>query len=319
MFQRQKYDSFLVYFADLLHFLNFAQKQQSMILSMTGFGKATAEVGGKKITAEIKSLNSKQMDLSVRIPQQYRNQELSLRGIIAQQLERGKVDLQISVETTQNNATTTINKTAAANYKHQIEELSESLDIPLPTDWYATLLRLPDVLTAENNDTDEEEAKAVEEAVKMAIAGLEEFRTQEGRRLQTFFAEKIAAIQSLLDTVANYETERVQKIKQRIQDALAKLDNVDYDKNRFEQELIFYIEKLDITEEKLRLQNHLDYFMATMETGHGQGKKLGFISQEMGREINTMGSKANHAELQRVVVRMKDQLEQIKEQVLNVL
>ena len=266
-----------------------------MILSMTGFGKSTAEINGKKITAEIKSLNSKQMDLSVRIPQQLRERELALRSVVAKELERGKVDLTITLESIANDTPISINKALAGKYKVQIEQMSEELNIPLPTDWYATLLRLPDVLKQESAETDEEELSALDTAVASAITHLIEFRTQEGKRLELFFKEKIANIQALLDEVPQYEEERIVKIKARIQEALEKLGNVDYDKNRFEQEMIFYIEKLDITEEKIRLQNHLDYFLATMENGSGQGKKLGFISQEMGREINTLGSKANNA------------------------
>lgn len=290
-----------------------------MILSMTGFGKSTTEINGKKITAEIKSLNSKQMDLSVRIPQQLRERELTLRSLVAKKLERGKVDLTITLESITNDVPVSINKTLARQYKLQIEQMSQELNIPLPTDWYATLLRLPDVLKQDTTETDEKELSALDSVVESAIEHLIEFRTQEGKRLELFFKEKIACIQALLDEVPQYEEERIVKIKARIQEALEKLENVDYDKNRFEQEMIFYIEKLDITEEKIRLQNHLDYFLTTMANGSGQGKKLGFISQEMGREINTMGSKANNAELQKVVVKMKDQLEQIKEQVLNVM
>lgn len=290
-----------------------------MILSMTGFGKSTTEINGKKITAEIKSLNSKQMDLSVRIPQQLRERELTLRSLVAKKLERGKVDLTITLESITNDVPVSINKTLAGQYKLQIEQMSQELNIPLPTDWYATLLRLPDVLKQDTAETDEKELSALDSVVESAIEHLIEFRTQEGKRLESFFKEKIACIQALLDEVPQYEEERIVKIKARIQEALEKLENVDYDKNRFEQEMIFYIEKLDITEEKIRLQNHLDYFLTTMANGSGQGKKLGFISQEMGREINTMGSKANNAELQKVVVKMKDQLEQIKEQVLNVM
>ena len=197
--------------------------------------------------------------------------------------------------------------------------MAESLSIPLPEDWFATLLRLPDVMKTEVEDANESETDALTKAVQAAINQLIDFRTQEGNRLERFFQEKIDNIQALLLDVPKYEEERVIKIKKRIQDALEKLGDIDYDKNRFEQEMIFYIEKLDITEEKIRLQNHLEYFVHTMTTGSGQGKKLGFISQEMGREINTLGSKANQAELQKVVVRMKDQLEQIKEQVLNVM
>ena len=268
-----------------------------MILSMTGYGKSTIECKGKRFTAEIKSLNSKQMDLSIRIPQQFREFELPIRSIISQRLERGKVDVVISVETISADSTTTINQSAAAAYKLQIEELAKNLQIPLPQDWLSVLIKLPDVLKTDVSEIDDAEKDTLFSVVNNAIEGLVEFRTQEGNRLATFFEDKIRCIQ----------------------ESLEKLGDVDYDKNRFEQEMIFYIEKLDITEEKLRLQNHLDYFISTLNGNHGQGKKLGFISQEMGREINTMGSKANQAELQKVVVRMKDQLEQIKEQVLNVM
>lgn len=291
----------------------------NMILSMTGFGKAVVEINDKKITAEIKSLNSKQLDLTVRIPQQYRECELPLRSLVASELERGKVDLVISTESNIGISKSVINKELAEEYKAQITELSQELGIPQPEDWYSVILRMPDIMKTEMPDMDDAEKVALNDAVSNAIKELVAFRTQEGNRLELFFKEKIENIQQLLNEVPKYEQERIEKIRGRIVDALEKLKNEDYDKNRLEQEMIFYIEKLDITEEKLRLQNHLDYFLSTMETGHGQGKKLGFISQEMGREINTLGSKANHAELQRIVVRMKDQLEQIKEQVLNVM
>ena len=292
-----------------------------MILSMTGFGKAVVIDNNRKITAEIKSLNSKQLDLAIRLPQAYREIELDLRNQVAHSLERGKVDLYIYTEAIDNASAVNLNLPLLKEYKAQIERMSEELNIPLPVDWYATLLRMPDAIKTDINgtDVDESELKAVIEAVEKAMEALVEFRTQEGARLQAFFSDKIANIQALLGEVDGYEAERVAKIKGRIQESLNKLESVDYDQNRFEQEMIFYIEKLDITEEKIRLQNHLNYFLSTMEAGHGQGKKLGFISQEMGREINTLGSKSNHAELQKVVVRMKDELEQIKEQVLNVM
>jgi uncharacterized protein (TIGR00255 family) len=207
-----------------------------------------------------------------------------------------------------------------AAYKAQLEKMATELSIPQPEDWYATLLRMPEALKADGmNELSDAEGEALLEAVNNAIASLIEFRKQEGERLATFFTEKIANIRALLAEVEPYEKERVEKIKTRIQESIAKLDIVDYDRNRFEQEMIFYIEKLDINEEKLRLTNHLDYFLETLENGKGQGKKLGFIAQEMGREINTLGSKSNHAEMQRIVVKMKDELEQIKEQVLNVM
>ena len=292
-----------------------------MILSMTGFGKAVKVFNNKKITVEIKSLNSKQVDMSVRLPQVYHELELELRNKISTALLRGKIDVNIFCEAIDNSTSVSINIPVLMQYKQQITAMSEQLGIEQPSDWYATLLRLPEALKSDtnSNEVSEEELTAVKEAVNEAIVALTEFRTQEGNRLQGFFAEKIEDIQSLLNEVPKYETARVEKIKNRIADSLAKFENITVDNNRFEQELIFYIEKLDITEEKIRLQNHLNYFMDTMQNGTGQGKKLGFIAQEMGREINTTGSKANDAELQKVVVRMKDNLEQIKEQVLNVL
>lgn len=288
---------------------------------MTGFGKAVAVFENKKITAEIKSLNSKQLDLAVRLPQTYRSSELDFRNEVAKTLERGKVDLLIYCEDIESANDHSINMPIVKKYKEQIEAMSKELNLPEPTDWYATLLRLPDSIKNDNASADvsDEEIATVSGVLANAIKALVEFRTQEGVRLEAFFREKIAAIQQLLNQVAQYEQQRVAKIKARIEEALAKLENVEYDRNRFEQEMIFYIEKLDINEEKLRLQNHLDYFLKTLEDGHGQGKKLGFISQEMGREINTLGSKANQADLQKIVVMMKDQLEQIKEQVLNVM
>ena len=287
---------------------------------MTGFGKSVVTFENKKLTAEIKSLNSKQLDLTVKMPQVYREKELDLRNEVARSLERGKVELFVASEVSEATASASLNLSALVSYKAQIEEASKALSIPEPADWYATLLRLPDALKADTaTDVSESEIEALMQAVTQAIAALMEFRKQEGDRLALFFKEKIENIRKLLAEVEPYEKERVEKIKARIQESISKLDVVDYDRNRFEQEMIYYIEKLDINEEKLRLRNHLDYFIETLEGGHGQGKKLGFISQEMGREINTLGSKSNHAEMQRIVVRMKDELEQIKEQVLNVM
>ena len=293
-----------------------------MILSMTGFGKAVKVYNNKKITAEVKSLNSKQLDFGTRTPQNHRQIEMELRNLVSQALMRGKIDLFVYCEPIEGATSGTINIPMLQQYKAQIEEMAEQLNIPQPDDWYATLLRMPDALRtdAKATEADEEELQVVKEVVAQATEQLIAFRRQEGERLARFFEEKIAAIQALLDEVPKYEVPRTEKIKQRILDSLAKLKEVDYDKNRFEQELIYYIEKLDITEEKIRLQNHLNYFLDTLNSDEpGQGKKLGFISQEIGREVNTMGSKANQADLQNLVVRMKDHLEQIKEQVLNVL
>ena len=291
-----------------------------MIYSMTGFGKAIVELPYRKITVEIKSLNSKQLDLSTRIPQIYKELEMDIRSEIARQLERGKVDFSIQIEN-KNNADSNagFNVDIIKSYYTQLQSLTQSLQIPEPADWLQTLLRLPDALKSDVVEVSEEESQAVKKAVDEAIAHLIEFRAQEGLMLQKLFTEKIGNIARLLAEVEPYEKERTEKIKARIIEALKKIENFDYDKNRMEQEMIFYIEKLDINEEKNRLDNHLRYFIETMEGRYGQGKKLGFISQEIGREVNTMGSKANHAELQKIVVRMKDELEQIKEQVLNVM
>lgn len=287
---------------------------------MTGFGKAIVIFNNKKITAEIKSLNSKQLDLSVRLPQAYREIELDLRNEVSRILERGKVELNISVESNEQYEAASINVPLVSAYKAQIEQISAALEIPLPTDWYSTLLRMPDVLKQDNgHEISEDEMKAMNNAVVSAVKALMDYRTQEGNRLSMVFREKIHNIGTLLTDVEPLEKERVAKIKARIYDALSKLEGIEFDRGRFEQEMIFYIEKLDINEEKQRLRNHLDYFIETMDHAHGQGKKLGFISQEMGREINTLGSKSNNPEMQRIVVRMKDELEQIKEQVLNVM
>ena len=288
---------------------------------MTGFGKAVVDTEQRRVSVEIKSLNSKQLDLAVRVPQYFRELEPELRNKVAASLLRGKVELNINCENTSEIGSSSINLPILKTYKAQIEQMSSELGIPQPTDWYATLLRLPEALKSDTaaSEISEQDVAAITRATDTAIEALIAFRTQEGKRLESFFEEKIAAIAALLDMVPQYEQSRVEKIKARIIDSLAKLEGVEYDNNRLEQELIFYIEKLDITEEKIRLSNHLKYFLDTLHNESGQGKKLGFISQEMGREINTMGSKANQAELQNIVVQMKDHLEQIKEQVLNVL
>ena len=292
-----------------------------MIQSMTGYGKATAELSDKKINVEIKSLNSKAMDLSTRIAPLYREKEIEIRNEIAKALERGKVDFSLWIDKKDAcELVTPINQDVVVAYYERIRTISEMTGIPAPEDWFSTLLRMPDVMTKNDiQELSEEEWKAVHATVLQAIQSLVDFRIQEGAALEKKFREKISNIAKLLTSVDPYEKERVEKIKERITDALEKTISVDYDKNRLEQELIYYIEKLDINEEKQRLSNHLKYFINTMEDGSGQGKKLGFIAQEMGREINTLGSKSNHAEMQKIVVQMKDELEQIKEQVLNVM
>lgn len=291
-----------------------------MIQSMTGYGKCTAVFGEKKIHIEIKSLNSKALDLSTRIAPIYREKEMEIRTLISQKVERGKVDFSIWIEKDANSTATPINATLMQNYYSQIKEITQNSEIPMPVDLFATLLRMPDVLSkVEIQELDDEEWNVAYQAIQEAIQQLIEFRTQEGEALYKKFDEKLSNIENLLKSIEPYETERVVKIRERITDALQKTLEVDYDKNRLEQELIYYIEKLDINEEKQRLTNHLKYFRDTMENGQGQGKKLGFIAQEMGREINTTGSKSNHAIMQNIVVQMKDELEQIKEQVLNVM
>lgn len=292
-----------------------------MIQSMTGYGKSTIELPDKKVNVEIKSLNSKAMDLSTRIAPIYREKEMEIRNDVTKALERGKVDFSLWVEKKDTaQPATPISLELVAAYYNRIKEIAATTGIPEPDDWFATLLRLPDVMTkTEVQELDEEEWTVVHQAVIEAINQLVEFRKQEGAALEKKFNEKLDNIERLLLSIEPFEKERVQKIRERITDALEKSLSVDYDKNRLEQELIYYIEKLDINEEKQRLANHLDYFRTTMKEGHGQGKKLGFIAQEMGREINTTGSKSNLAEMQNIVVQMKDELEQIKEQVLNVM
>ena len=288
---------------------------------MTGFGKATVAYKEKKINVEVKSLNSKALDLSTRITPLYREKEMEIRQFIAKNLERGKIDFSIWIEKDVVADATPINMALVENYYQQIKKISAQTGIPEPADWYATLLRLPDVTTKTDvEELTDEEWKAAQQTIDEAVNHLIEFRRQEGAALQKKFTEKVDNIQALLASIEPYEKSRVEKIKTNIVNGLQQIPNVEYDKNRLEQELIYYIEKLDISEEKQRLSNHLKYFRETMnEEGHGVGKKLGFIAQEMGREINTTGSKSNQAEMQNIVVKMKDELEQIKEQVLNAL
>ena len=292
-----------------------------MIQSMTGYGKVTADLSDKKINVEIKSLNSKAMDLSTRIAPAYREKEIEIRNEVSKFLERGKVEFNLWVEKKDaDQLATPINVELISAYYKRIKDMSDTLGIPEPEDWFSTLLRLPDVMSKnEIQELDENEWNAVHEAILKVVEHLVDFRKQEGAALEKKFREKIENITQLLSSIDMYENERIDKVKSRITDALEKTLSVDYDKTRLEQELIYYIEKLDINEEKQRLSNHLNYFISTMENGSGQGKKLGFIAQEMGREINTLGSKSNHAEMQKIVVQMKDELEQIKEQVLNVM
>ena len=291
-----------------------------MIQSMTGYGKAVVTYKEKKINVEVKSLNSKQLDLNTRIAPLYREKEMEMRQMVAEALIRGKVDMSVWIEKDMAVDATPINAALVENYYQQMKVISDKTGISMPEDCFYTLLRMPDVLTkTETEVLDEEEWLVVREAVKEALKNLVDFRMQEGAALQKKFTEKIDNIACLLAEIEPFEKSRVEKIKARIIDGLQQIPGVEYDKNRLEQELIYYIEKLDISEEKQRLNNHLKYFRDTMNEPAGQGKKLGFIAQEMGREINTTGSKSSQAEMQNIVVKMKDELEQIKEQVLNAL
>lgn len=291
---------------------------------MTGFGRGVASSVHKKITIEIKSLNSKQLDLNMRVPGYFREYEVEMRNSLMAKLERGKVDLSVLVENNTPEASSTVNTEALAAYKAQIEAAADCLGIDVPADWFQILMRMPDSMKTQMLALDESDVKALEVACDDAAAHLTEFRAKEGEKLYRFFLEKIANIGNLLEQVEPFELQRVAKIRERLESQLSKLSSIEYDKGRLEQELIFYIEKLDVTEEKTRLRSHLVYFTETMgapdvKPKAGQGKKLGFIAQEMGREINTLGSKSNDADMQKIVVMMKDELEQIKEQVLNVL
>ena len=296
-----------------------------MIQSMTGYGKCVAEYNGKKIHAEIKSLNSKALDLSTRLAPLYREKEMEVRQLISTALERGKVDFNLWIEKDEVASVSTINKELVGEYYNQIKDVSASLGLDMSgvqpaNEWMKVLLRMPDVMSrSEMEELAEEEWVVARQVVEGAINALVEFRKQEGEALAKKFTEKIENIRTYLASIEPYETGRTEKIRQRLLDTLEQHIGGDYDKNRLEQEMIYYIEKLDISEEKQRLSNHLNYFLETMKDGKGQGKKLGFIAQEMGREINTTGSKSNQAEMQNIVVKMKDELEQIKEQVLNVM
>ncbi len=287
---------------------------------MTGYGKTTVAYKEKKIHVEVKSLNSKAFDLSTRISPLYREKEMEIRQLVAAAVVRGKVDFSIWIEKDAGSDATPINMALVENYYHQIKDIAAKTGIPEPEDWFYTLLRMPDVTTrTEVEELSDEEWAVAREAINEALAHLVAFRKQEGAALEHKFESCIDTIAMLLESIEPYESMRVEKIKARIVESLSAIPDVDYDKNRLEQELIYYIEKLDINEEKQRLANHLSYFRTTMQEEQSQGKKLGFIAQEMGREINTTGSKSNLAEMQNIVVQMKDQLEQIKEQVLNVL
>lgn len=285
-----------------------------MIQSMTGFGKHVAQLPSKKITVELKSLNSKSLDINARIPQSYREKELELRKMIADVLVRGKVDLGLYVEITGEETTAEVNKGVVKNYMEQLAQIAKGDDMKL----LELALRMPDTLKTDKDDIDETEYEAIKEAMKQALSEISAFRSEEGKVLEQDFVDRLKKLMVLLDGVNTMDPERLATVRERLEKAVADL-KVELDANRFEQELIYYLEKYDITEEKVRLANHLNYFEATLKSDDSNGKKLGFIAQEIGREINTIGSKANYAPMQQLVVQMKDELEKIKEQMLNVL
>ena len=292
-----------------------------MILSMTGYGKASATYNDKKITAEIKSLNSKALDLTARIAACYREKEMELRAMISNTLLRGKVEFSLWIERDEVEQTTKLNIPLMQKYIQQFHEANTQYGIPVPENLTEVILKMPDAVSKQETveELTEEEWNVARTVAEQAVNQLMDFRTQEGKALEQKFREKADNIETLMKSVEPYEKARTEKIRQRLADALSSIPEVEYDRGRLEQEMIFYIEKLDINEEKQRLFHHLEYFRETLDGEYGQGKKLGFIAQEMGREINTTGSKSNQAEMQNIVVMMKDELEQIKEQVLNVL
>lgn len=288
-----------------------------MLHSMTGYGKSTGNFENKKVSVEIKALNSKSMDLYVRVANVYKAQELDIRNYISRSLDRGKVEVTINIETTGSTKSVEINKDLAKAY---FEDLRQTADLIGDTnvDYLSLILKMPDIFVQAKEELSEAEIAFLYTTVKDACEALNAFRRQEGIALETEFTTRIEDIRSLLNRVPEFENLRIEIIKERMRKALEDLENANVDENRFQQELIYYIEKLDVSEEKMRLSNHLDYFLETMKTEHA-GKKLGFITQEIGREINTLGSKSYHVELQKIVVDMKDNLEKIKEQVLNTL
>ncbi|WP_027420035.1 YicC/YloC family endoribonuclease [Crocinitomix catalasitica] len=289
-----------------------------MLQSMTGFGKASGISKNKKITVEIKSLNSKNLDLFVKMPSEYKQNEIELRKIISSAADRGKVECSIQVEMVGKSTSNKINTEVLDAYYHQLSQIAEKLDLK-NENLLPTLMRMPDIFTTEQVDIDPDEWDFIVKLVHEAVEGLIEFRNQEGALLYDEFKIRIDNIKAAFAQLPQYENDRIESIKERIKNNLLEQVGVKIDQNRFEQELIFYIEKFDVSEERHRLENHLNYFMETLDATSSKGKKLGFITQEIGREINTLGSKSYHVEMQKLVVEMKDELEKIKEQVLNSL
>lgn len=299
--------------------ITFAQNQATMLKSMTGYGKAECELSQKKVTIEIKSLNSKQMDLNTRISLLFREKDLEIRRELSDKLIRGKVDFILYTESLGDESATKINAGIVRSYYKQMEEISASLNIPLDNNILQTILTLPEVVKNEREELDDQEWKNILGKISEAIVSLDHFRIQEGAVLKLDLVSNIQSITSLLSEVDQYEEERVTRIKEKIYEGLKDISIEQVNENRLEQEMIFYLEKMDVNEEKVRLLNHCNYFLETLELDEPVGKKLGFIAQEIGREVNTLGSKANHMEMQKLVIRMKDSLERIKEQLLNVL
>ncbi|MCF8230921.1 MAG: YicC family protein [Bacteroidales bacterium] len=291
-----------------------------MLKSMTGYGKAEKEYQGKRITVELKSLNSKQMDINTRIPPYYKEKELDMRRSINNTLQRGKIELNIFVENFSADTNYSINKELAKKYFRELKTLSSELHEEADHDYLSLLIKMPDVLVNEKSTVDEEEWQILNEGIDECLKNIEEYRAAEGKELEADFHQRIDKIEEYLGNIASFEENRIDNIREKLQkDITELLNDAQYDKNRFEQEVIYYLEKFDITEEKVRLRNHCDYFRSSLEENQSNGKKLNFISQEMGREINTIGSKANDTDIQRIVVLMKDELEKIKEQLANIL
>jgi len=281
---------------------------------MTGYGKSVLQLPSKKISIEVKSLNSKNLDLNTRMPSLYREKELGIRKLIASKLERGKVDFSLYMEITGEETSTQINKTVVKQYIKQLKDVVDGDE----TELLKMAIRLPDAVTTERDEMDEDEWDEIAAEINTALDKIQQYRLDEGKSLESEFFDRVKNIADLLDEVIAMDPERIEGVRERLHKGVAELKEK-VDENRFEQELVFYIEKFDITEEKVRLKNHLDYFISALNSDDSNGKKLGFISQEMGREINTIGSKSNYAPMQKLVVQMKDELEKIKEQLLNVL
>ncbi len=291
-----------------------------MIQSMTGYGKATSNINNKKVSVEIKSLNSKFLDLNLRMPNFYKEKELTLRSFVSDKIKRGKVDFSIYVELPETDKAYNLNKEVVLKYYNDLKELSYSLDLNMNENLFALATKMPETLSSVKQELDENEWTQIQEVIKTALTEFEKFRVQEGTTLQNELAGRINTILNLLEQIPALESDRMENVKAKISKSLIdQFTDKKIDENRFEQELIYYLEKLDITEEKVRLKGHCDYFLEVLDKEANQGKKLGFIGQEIGREINTLGSKANHQGMQKIVVQMKDELEKLKEQILNTL